>query len=253
MFNKNSLFIFNFWFNFCYHLRIKIRLNIVFHSQTDDQTKRQNQTLKQYLRIYVNYQSVNWIKLLFIAEFAYNYNWHNVIKISSFTILYRDENVSRWKDQIQEDFEKKMSTTRFRILKITILRNQLYKRLKKARKNQVKYYDEKHTSRIFNVENNILLNFKNIYTFKSFKKFIHKYYKSFEMQNLVEKQAYKFNLSYTFRIHNVFYVFLSKSLKRWFDEVITSFSIMINEKRHDEVKLIFNNKLYRKKLQYLVK
>ncbi len=56
IFDRYSLFTFNFWSNFCYHLRIKIRLNIVFHSQTDDQTKRQNQTLKQYLKIYVNYQ-----------------------------------------------------------------------------------------------------------------------------------------------------------------------------------------------------
>jgi hypothetical protein len=31
IFDKNSLFTFNFWSNFCYHLRIKIRLNIVFH------------------------------------------------------------------------------------------------------------------------------------------------------------------------------------------------------------------------------
>jgi hypothetical protein len=253
MFDKNSLFIFNFWFNFCYHLKIKIRLNIVFHSQTNDQTERQNQTLKQYLRIYVNYQQDNWIKLLFVTEFAYNNNWHNVIKMSSFTILYRDENVSRWKDQIQKDSEKKMLTTRFRILKITILKDQLYKRLKKAKKNQIKYYDEKHTFRIFNVENKILLNFKNIHTFKSFKKLDHKYYESFEMQNLVDKQAYKFSLSHTFQIHNVFHVFLLKSFKRRFDEMITSFSIMINEKRHDEVKLILNNELYRKRLQYFVK
>ncbi len=253
MFDKDSLFIFNFWFNFCYHLKIKIRLSIVFHSQTDDQTERQNQTLKQYLRIYVNYQQDNWIKLLFVAEFAYNNNWHNVIKMSSFTILYRDEDVSRWKDQIQKDSEKKMSTTRFRILKITILRNQLYKRLKKARKNQAKYYDEKHTSRIFNVENKILLNFKNIHTSRSFKKLDHKYYESFEMQDLVDKQAYKLNLFHTFRIHNVFHVSLLKSFKKRFDEVITSFSIMINEEKHDEVKLILNNKLYRKRLQYFVK
>jgi hypothetical protein len=101
--------------------------------------------------------------------------------MSLFTTLYRNENVSKWKDQIQKDFEKKMLTTRFRILKITILRNQLYKRLKKAKKNQIKYYDEKHTSRIFNVENKILLNFKNIHTFKSFKKLDHKYYELFEM------------------------------------------------------------------------
>jgi hypothetical protein len=133
------------------------------------------------------------------------------------------------------------------------LKDQLYKRLKEARKNQAKYYDEKHTLRIFNVENNILLNFKNIHTSRSFKKLDHKYYESFEMQDLVDKQAYRLSLSHTFRIHNVFHVFLLKSFKRRFDEVITSLSIMIDEEKHDEVKLILNNKLYRKRLQYLVK
>jgi hypothetical protein len=49
-----------------------------------------------------------------------------------------------------------MSIIRFKLLKITILKNQLYKRLKKAKKNQVKYYDEKHILRIFNIENKIL-------------------------------------------------------------------------------------------------
>ncbi len=190
---------------------------------------------------------------MFITEFAYNNNWYNVIKITSFTILCWDENISRWKNQIQKNFEKKISTTRFRILKITILKNQLYKSLKKARKNQVKYYDEKHTLRIFNVENKILLNFKNIYMFKSFKKFDYKYYESFKMQNFVKKQTYKFNLFHTFWIHNVFHVFLLKSFKKRFDEIKTSFSIMINKKKHDEIKLILNNKLYRKKLQYFVK
>ncbi len=118
------------------------------------------------MKIYVNYQQNNWVKLLFVAKFAYNNNWHSVIKMNSFTILYRNENVSKWENQIQKDSEKKMSTTRFKILKITILRNQLYKRLKKTKENQVKYYDEKHNSRIFKVENKILIKLKNIQKFK---------------------------------------------------------------------------------------
>jgi hypothetical protein len=170
IFDKNSLFTFNFWSNFCYHLRIKIRLNIVFHFQTDEQTERQNQTLKQYLRIYVNYQQNNWTRLLFVIEYVYNKSWHNVIKMSSFTTLYKDDDISKWKDQIQEDSEKNVSTTRARIEKVIKLRNQLYKRLKETRSNQIKYYDKKHISRIFNVEDKILLNFKNIHTFKSLKK-----------------------------------------------------------------------------------
>jgi hypothetical protein len=106
IFDKNSLFTFNFWLNFCYHLKIKIRLNIVFHFQTDEQTEKQNQTLKQYLRIYVNYQQNNWTRLLFVIEYVYNNNWHRIIKMSSFAILYRDDDISRWKDQIQENLKK---------------------------------------------------------------------------------------------------------------------------------------------------
>jgi hypothetical protein len=253
IFDRESLFTFNFWSNFCYHLRIKIRLSIVFHSQTNEQTERQNQTLKQYLRIYINYQQDNWVRLLFVIEYAYNNNWHNVIKMSSFTILYRDDDISRWKDQIQDDSEKNVSTTRTRIEEVTQLRNQLYKRLNETRNNQAKYYDEKHTSRIFNVKDKILLNFRNIHISKSSKKLDHKYYESFEIEEFIEKQAYKLRLSHTFRIHNVFYVSLLKSYKERFDDVIASFSIIINEEKHDEIKLILNSKLYQKRLKYLVK
>ncbi len=163
-------------------------------------------------------------------------------------MIFQDEKI-----QFQENSEKNVLTTRARIEEITKLRNQLYKRLKETRSNQVKYYDEKHTFRIFNVKNKILLNFKNIHIFKSSKKLDHKYYESFEIEKLIEKQIYKLRLFHTFRIHNVFHVSLLKSYKKRFDDVITSFSIMINEEKHDEMKLILNNKLYRKRLQYFVK
>jgi hypothetical protein len=53
--------------------------------------------------------------------------------------------------------------------------------------NQAKYYDEKHTFRIFNVEDKILLNFKNIHIFKSLKKLDHKYYELFKIEEFIEK------------------------------------------------------------------
>ncbi len=205
------------------------------------------------MKIYINYHQNNWARLLFVIEYAYNNSWHSVMKMSSFVILYRDDDISRWEDQIQKNSEKNVSATRTRIEEITKLRNQLYKRLKETRSNQVKYYDEKHTSRIFNVEDKILLNFKNIHISKSSKKLDHKYDESFEVEEFIEKQVYKPRLFHTFRIHNVFHVSLLKSYKKRFDDVMTSFSIMINEEKHDEIKLILNSKLYRKRLQYLVK
>ncbi len=205
------------------------------------------------MKIYINYQQDNWIRLLFVIEYVYNNSWHSVIKMSSFAILYWDDDISRWKDQIQKNSEKNVSATRARIKEVTKLKNQLYKQLKKTRNNQAKYYDEKHTSQIFNVEDKILLNFKNIHIFKSSKKLDHKYYESFEIEEFIKKQVYKLRLFHTFRIHNVFHVSLLKSYKERFDDVTTSFSIMINEEKHDEIKLILNNKLYRKRLQYFVK
>ncbi len=135
---------------------------------------------------------------MFVIEYVYNNNWHNVIKINLFAILYRDDDISKWKNQNQENIEKNVSTTQTRVEEITKLRNQLYKRLKKTKNNQIKYYDEKHISRIFNVENKILLNFKNIHIFKSSKKLDHKYYESFKIEELIEKQIYKLRLFYTF-------------------------------------------------------
>jgi hypothetical protein len=146
-----------------------------------------------------------------------------------------------------------VSATSIRIEEITKFRNQFYKCLKKTRSNQVKYDDEKHIFRIFNVEDKILLNFRNIHIFKSSKKLDHKYYELFEIEELIEKQIYKLRLFNMFRIHNVFLVFLLKSYKKRFDDVIASFSIMINKEKHDEMKLILKNKLYRKRLQYFVK
>jgi hypothetical protein len=147
-------------------------------------------------------------------------------------------------------FEKNVLTTRTRIEKITKFKNQLYKRLKKTKNNQIKYYDEKHIFQFFNVEDKISLNFRNIHIFKSWKKLNHQYYESFKIEKCIEKQIYKRRLFYTFRIHNVFHVFFLKSYKKRFNDVITSSSIMINEEKHDEMKLILNNKLYRKLLKF---
>jgi hypothetical protein len=68
--------------------------------------------------------------------------------MSLFKILYWDDDISKWENQIQKNSENNVSTTRARIEKITKLRNQLYKRLKKTKNNQVKYYDEKLIFRI---------------------------------------------------------------------------------------------------------
>ena len=81
----------------------------------------------------------------------------------------------------------------------------------------------------FNIENNVLLNFRYIKITKSFKRLNYKYYDSFELKLLIEKQIYRFRLFKTFRsIHNVFYVLLLKFYRSDFEE--QSLSVLMKKK-----------------------
>ena len=96
--DRDLLFTSQYWFDFCYYLQIKLRYNTAFYSQTDDQTKKQNQIWRQYLRCYINYQQNNWTTLFSFAKFAYNNNYHNVIKLFPFQAIFK--NNSQWKNKI---------------------------------------------------------------------------------------------------------------------------------------------------------
>jgi len=71
--NLGAVFTLLFWSKLCYHMQIRRRLSTAFHPQTNGQTRRQNQALEQYLRLYVNEEQCSWVKLLLMAEFAYNW------------------------------------------------------------------------------------------------------------------------------------------------------------------------------------
>lgn len=68
----SSVFTSKFWLSLCYFLKIKWRLSTAFYLQTDDQTKRQNNTMKTYFWVFVNFEQNDKVKLLSMAEFAYN-------------------------------------------------------------------------------------------------------------------------------------------------------------------------------------
>ena len=70
--DRGSLFTSKFWSSLCYFLGIKRRLSTAFHPQTDGQTERQNSTMEAYLRAFVNWEQNDWVRLLPMAEFAYN-------------------------------------------------------------------------------------------------------------------------------------------------------------------------------------
>jgi len=47
-------------------------MSTAFHPQTDGQTEQLNQTIEAYLRAFVGKEQEDWVRLLPMAEFAYN-------------------------------------------------------------------------------------------------------------------------------------------------------------------------------------
>ena len=70
--NRGLLFTSKFWSLLCYFLGIKQRLSNVFHPQRNGQIERQNNTMEAYLWAFVNFKQNDWVRLLPMAEFAYN-------------------------------------------------------------------------------------------------------------------------------------------------------------------------------------
>ena len=70
--DEGLLFILKFWLSLCHFFGIKQRFSITFHLQTDGISERQNNTMEIYLRAFDNFKQNNLVKLLPMAEFAYN-------------------------------------------------------------------------------------------------------------------------------------------------------------------------------------
>jgi len=47
-------------------------MSTAFHPQNDGQTERLNQTIEAYLRVFFSKEQDDWVRLLPMAEFAYN-------------------------------------------------------------------------------------------------------------------------------------------------------------------------------------
>jgi len=65
-------------------LDMQLHFTSGWHPSVNGQAEQLNQTLEQYLRIYCNYQQLNWSDLLPLAEFAYNNALNATTRVSPF-------------------------------------------------------------------------------------------------------------------------------------------------------------------------
>ena len=142
---------------------------------------------------------------------------HNFASVTSFYLMYEYHLKIRY--EIENNFfEKKISSAKNRVEQLQNLRENLEKRLKKAAKYQTKYYNKNHKLKEFVVDELILLSTKNFNQKRSNKKMSLKFAKPFKIENKIEKQTYQLTLPSTYRIHNVFHIFLLKSYHHKVDD-----------------------------------
>jgi len=70
--DRDSRFTSEVWKEFLRLSGIRPRMSTAFHPQTDGPTERLNQTIEAYLRAFVSKEQDDWVRLLPMAEFAYN-------------------------------------------------------------------------------------------------------------------------------------------------------------------------------------
>ena len=254
--DRGSIFTSAFWSALCYHSKIKRRLSIAFHSQTNGLIERQNQVFEQYLRTFVDAEQAQWANHLSLTEFVYNNAKHSFIEEFSFFLMYGYHSKIHY--EVENNFTVKgMPEAKNRIRRLHEMRNLLTQRLEHAVAQQAKYYNRKHKSMSFAVDDLIMLFTKNLKQKKLSKKLSHKFAEPFRIKNKIESQTYRLTLFNTYRIHNTFHVSLLKKYHHRADAKETKSMLMasklIDDEEQWEIEKIFDKKGDRKGVWYKIK
>ncbi len=259
VFNRDSQFIFILWKFLCKRLSISLRLFIIYHSQINDQSERVNQNVERYLRFFCSYMQNNWFKWLLMIKSVDN----NVLSSVIFLILFFMNKSFHSRMSFDSDIIKYESIReRLQIARVEDIFNHMNKTLIFAREALIKTREQimnqtnKHRKKInYEIESKMFLNKRNIIRARSFKKLNDKMLNSFQITNSVDS-FYKFKLSETMHIHDVFH---SELLHSAVDDSLSdqknksSRSIVINDEDEWKIDDILNFQRYRRWLQYRVK
>jgi transposase InsO family protein len=86
--DRGSIFVAHFWEQLHECLGTHLIRSSAYHPQTDGQTERVNQIIEDMLRGCVLMDIPKWDKHLPLAEFSYNNNYQESIKMSPFEVPY---------------------------------------------------------------------------------------------------------------------------------------------------------------------
>ena len=237
-------------------LGIEAASSTAYHPQTDGQTERVNQELEQYLRVFVGERQDDWYSLLPLAEFAYNNHVHSSTQQTPFLLdtgrhprmgfephqpPSRLEAVNEFTDRMKSTLEEAKSA------------------LAKAKDDMARYYNQRRApAPTFAPGDRVYLDSSDIQTTRPSKKLSHRRLGPYPVVRRVGRYAYHLTLPHSMRrLHPVFNVV--KLTLAPPDPIAGRRRTappppeLIDGEEEYIVEEILDSRMFRHKLQYLVK
>jgi len=162
--------------------------------------------MEQYLRAFCNYEQDNSAELLPLAEFDYNNAILASTRITLFWPNYHYHPVMQFKAPKQSSSLKSEIQADTFAAGLEETHQTLGKNLQEAQARQMKYAGGKEV--VFEVGDKVWLSTRHFRTTRRSKKFDYKRTGPYMVSKVINKNAYKLDLPYTIRKHNVFHVSL---------------------------------------------
>ena len=235
-------------------LGIKTAASTAYHPQTDGQTERANQEIEQYLRLFVNHRQDDWAEWLALAEFSHNNRIQASTRQTPFILTTGRhprmgiEPLRESKNEAVDDFVKRMQSAR----------KEAEAALHRAADDMARYYDQNRGEAVIYKPGDLVwLDGKDLQTDRPSKKLAEKRYGPFKVTKVVSPNAYQLDLPLSMKIHPVFN---TVKLSPFHQDTIPGrpashwpAPVIIDNEPEWEVEYIKDSRIYRGKLQYLIK
>ena len=205
--DRDSRFTSEVWQELLKTLGVRPRMSTAFHPQTDGQTERLNQTIEAYLRNFVSHEQDDWVRLLPMAEFAYNNSVTMGNKVSPFYANYGFH--PRTLDPPSENEEPLNPASTAYAHWMKIVHEEARRGLEAAQERMRRYTDlARKEPPPYQIGDLVMLSGRNIKTRRPSRKMDHKNHGPFQIEKIVSPLAVRLTLPRKWKIHNVFHVSL---------------------------------------------
>jgi len=184
---------------------IRPYMSTAFHPQTNGQTERLNQTIEAYLWVFVVKEQDDWVRLLPMAEFAYNNSTTTGNGKSPFYANYGFHPAA----MEPASTEPLNPARKVYVYWMSAVYDESRKGLEKARKRMCRYTDPAQKEPpAYQVGDLVMLNGRKIKTRQASRKLDHKNHGPFQFEKIFSPLAVRLTLPQKWKIHNVFNVSL---------------------------------------------